>query len=464
MTTSAPVLFFNLEVISMTTTMPQQENLAATTLEAMAPSADIIGPDWLRALKRKAAAHFAELGLPTTRHEDWRYTNLDPIRQTAFVAPAETDGAVSLAELSRYDIAELDEVRAVFVDGRFDAALSDLDNLSKGVRIMPLAQAIEAGGEGARRHLGEIAHMDQDALAALNTACFEDGLYIEADENVIFDKPIRVLCIARSADQPTITHPRCLIVAAPGSKITVIEHYVSEADNVYFTNAVTEIEAAENAHVNHYILEQESEKAYNVSTLAFHQGDHSCVHSHTMLFGGALVRNNVNPQIDGEHCICLINGMYAPTGTQHVDNHMRVEHLKPHGDSRQFYKGVLLDHSRAVFSGRIIVSKGAQKTDAKQTNANLLLSDDAQVNAKPQLEIYADDVKCTHGATIGQLDEEALFYLESRGISKEAARGLMVYSFAAETFERIDCPPVRRFLEKALINRLPQGGLLDNVL
>lgn len=422
------------------------------------------GPAMFAERKQAALEVFQNLGLPTTRDEDWKYTSVAPIRDTEFALAEDVATELTADDIKCFAIPDLEGSLLVFINGQYAAELSFVDELPDGVRVTTLTEAARTDRDLVDRHLNACVKWEKDAFSALNTACMEDGVFVHVPANKTVEKPIHVLSITANGDQPIATHPRNLILADENAEVTVIEHYVAMDETVYFTNAVTEIFADAHARVDHYVLERESEKAFCIQTLAIKQLREANVKSHTLLFGGALVRNNVNPQIDGEHGECLINGMYAPTGTQHIDNHMFVEHNAPHGDSRQFYKGILLDHGTAVFAGRIRVAQIAQKTDAKQTNGNLLLSPDATINTKPQLEIYADDVKCTHGATVGQLDTDALFYLESRGISKEAARGLMVYSFAAESFERIGCEPVRRYLEQLLVSRLPQGKLLENVL
>jgi Fe-S cluster assembly protein SufD len=240
-----------------------------------------------------------------------------------------------------------------------------------------------------------------------------------------------------------------------------VEDYVSLGAEVYFSNVVTEAVVGQNSVLSHYMIEQESKQAFNVSTLRVEQGRSSNVASHTVLLGGALVRNNVHPVLAGEGSECLINGLFMGTGRQHMDNFMRVEHASPHCDSRQFYQGILDGRSHGVFSGRIIVHKDAQKTDAKQTNNNLLLSQEAQIDTKPQLEIYADDVKCTHGATIGQIDEDAIFYLRSRGIAEDAARAMLLFGFANESLERMKIESIRQHLKTLVAQWLPEGKLLE---
>lgn len=422
-------------------------------------------PDWLASLRSEGLQQFTTTGFPTTKHEEWRFTNVAPIADAAFVLPEDGVSGLTTADVARFAIPDLDALTIVFVNGRLAEHLSS-ELAEGGITITSLARAAEQHADLVREHLGKLADRKRDPFVALNEGFIEDGLFVHAQRNAVADKPVHVLYITTPGSQPGMAHPRNLIIAEQSSQVTVIEHCVSLADDddVSLTNAVTEIHAADNAHVEHYLLEEEARGAYNISTLAMRQGRDSNVASHTVLLGGRLVRNNVHPILDGEGSVCLINGLYLPNRSQHMDNHMRVEHAKPHGDSRQFYKGVLADQSTAVFSGRIVVAEGAQKTDAKQTNANLLLTNEAQINTKPQLEIYADDVKCTHGATIGQLDEDAVFYLRSRGVPHETARAILTYSFAAEGLFRMKVDAVRSYVEKAIARKLPGGAALDQLL
>jgi len=418
------------------------------------------GPDWLRALRQRAAAQFGEHGLPTTKHEEWRFTNIRPITQTPFVPAEEAPASVSCGDVARYQFEEFDASLLVFVNGQYEDKLSDPPT---GVTVCPLSEAIASHEDILRPQLERIAGKDNDGFARLNTAAMEDGVFIHVKKGQAVQHPIRLLHIA-SPGKPFMSHPRNVIVAEQGADVTVIERYVTLGEGAYFTNAVTQIEAGDNAHVAHYLLEQESNQAFNVNTLHIHQGRDTRVESHSVLLGGALVRNNIWPVLDGENGDCLINGLYIGHGSQHLDNFMHVEHAKPNCESRQFYKGILDDKSHGVFRGRIVVHQEAQQTDAKQTNANLLLSDSAEIDTKPQLEIYADDVKCTHGATIGQINEDAIFYLRSRGIHKDDARAMMVFAFAGESLDRMSVAPIREALTRELVRQLPSGKFVESML
>lgn len=410
-------------------------------------------PQWLSTLRQRGADDFAEQGLPTTKDEEWRQTNVSSIAKAGFVL-ATGEVSAEAWQLERFAIPQLDAYRLVFVDGMFASELSDIVDHSPAVTVTSLARAIESNGEAVRKHLGQYVKTDVDAFAALNTAYLDDGAFVHVPANVHVDKPIELLFVSTDNNQPIMTHPRALIVVDRGGQVNVIEHHVGLAENVYFTNAVTEMVLAEQARASHIFIERDSTEAFNISTLQIHQEANSDFASHTMLLGGKLVRNNVNPTLAGENCHSVLNGLYLPDDTRHLDNHMRVHHKAPKCNSRQYYTGVLKDKSTGVFIGRIKVDRPAQQTDAVQSSQGLLLSDNAYLHTRPQLEIFADDVKCTHGATIGELDKEALFYLESRGIAAEVARGMMIYSFAAKSLDRIDIAPVRDELARLLIRQL----------
>ncbi len=420
-------------------------------------------PAWLRDLRELAFVRFSETGFPTTRNEDWRFTNVNAIAQTPFAPASDARERVSPAALEPYRIPGA-ACQLVFVNGRFAPELSDLGSLPKGVKVGSLAQAIAGDGEWLAQHLGRYVNVERDSFCALNTAFLEDGACIYLPRRAVVEGPICLLFVSVPGGTPEMTHPRHLIVAEDESQASVLEEYVSLTPGdaplplgggVSFSNVVTELVAGENAAVSHYLIEREDRQAFNISTLRMQQARSANLSSHSVLLGGALVRNNVHPVLAGEGGECLINGLFIPSGTQHMDNYMLVEHASPHCSSRQFYNGILDGRSHGVFHGRIIVHKDAQKTDAKQTNRNLLLCDDAQIDTKPQLEIYADDVKCTHGATIGQVEENALFYLRSRGIDEGSARRLLLLAFASECLERMKCAPIRHYLQGVVEAWLP---------
>ena len=408
-----------------------------------------VGQDagWLRKLREDAFARFCEVGFPTTHDEDWRFTNVSAIAKTPFQLAGEAP--VTKEQLTAYKLPGA-ACQFVFVNGRFACELST-GKLPAGVRVSSLADEINADPAVLEAYLGRYLDTQRDAFAALNTTFLNDGGYVHIGKGKVLEEPIHLLFVSTANDAPLMTHPRTLIVAEEGSQIAVVEDYVSLSDGIAFSNTATELVAGESAVVSHYMLEREHTDAFNISTLRIQQARSANVATHSILLGGGLVRNNVHPVLAGEGGECLINGLFIGTGKQHLDNYMLVEHAQPHCGSRQFYNGILDDHAHGVFHGRIIVHKDAQKTDAKQTNRNLLLSDDAQIDTKPQLEIYADDVKCTHGATIGQIEENALFYLRSRGIDEGSARKLLLLAFANECLDRMKEESVRSYLER-LIN------------
>ena len=408
---------------------------------------------WLRKLREDAFARFAEVGFPTTRDEDWRFTNVTPITRAQFRLPGSALVQLPPAELKSWNI-EGSAARLVFVNGRYAPELSRIDALPKGVAVSSLREQIEGNSDQISKQLGHYADTQRDAFVALNTAFVEDGAYVHVKRGVVAEAPIHLLFVSSSDHTALMSHPRNLIVFEDQSQGTVVEEYVSLGGGVMFSNSVTELVAGDDAHVSHYMIEREHKEAFNVSTLRIQQGRTANVASHSFLLGGGVVRNNVHPVLAGEGGECLINGLFVGSGKQHLDNYMHVEHASPHCASRQFYNGILDDKAHGVFHGRIVVHKDAQKTDAKQTNRNLLLSDDAQIDTKPQLEIYADDVKCTHGATIGQIDENALFYLRSRGVSEAEARQLLLLAFASECVERMRPGAAQIYVEQLIYAHL----------
>ncbi|HET8824237.1 MAG TPA: Fe-S cluster assembly protein SufD [Terriglobales bacterium] len=408
---------------------------------------------WLRKLREDAFARFADVGFPTTRDEDWRFTNIAPIVRTQFRLPGASLVQLPPAELKSWNI-EGSPSRLVFVNGRYAPELSRIDALAKGVAVSSLREQIEGNSDQISKQLGHYASTQRDAFVALNTAFVEDGAYVHVKRGVVVESPIHLLFVSSPDHTALMTHPRNLLIFEDQSQGTVVEEYVSLGGGVMLSNSVTELVAGDDAHVSHYMVEREHNEAFNVSTLRIQQGRTANVASHSFLLGGGLVRNNVHPVLAGEGGECLINGLFVGSGKQHLDNYMHVEHASPHCASRQFYNGILDDKAHGVFHGRIVVHKDAQKTDAKQTNRNLLLSDDAQVDTKPQLEIYADDVKCTHGATIGQIDENALFYLRSRGMSEAEARQLLLLAFASECVDRMRPGAAQIYVEQLIQSHL----------
>jgi Fe-S cluster assembly protein SufD len=396
---------------------------------------------WLRKMRANAFSRFCETGFPTTHDEDWRFTNVSAIARMPFRLAHKQVPAKSELEAVHFDG---NGAQLFFVNGHFTPELS---HMRQGLRVCSLREQLAKDPESLRPHFGSYLDVQRDPFSALNTAFAEDGAYIHVRRGMAVEEPIHLVFISTASDQPMMSHPRNLLVFEDESEATVVEEYVSLGGGPVLCNSATELIAGENATISHYMIEREHREAFNVSTLRIQQGRSANVASHSVLLGGGLVRNNVHPVLAGEGGECLINGLFVGYGRQHLDNYMHVEHASPHCSSRQFYNGILDGHAHGVFHGRIVVHKDAQKTDAKQTNRNLLLSDDAQIDTKPQLEIYADDVKCTHGATIGQIDEIALFYLQSRGIDEPSARRLLLLAFASECVGRMKAGAARNRVE-----------------
>lgn len=411
-------------------------------------------PTWLQSLRQEAFARFCEVGFPTTKDEAWRFTNLAPISRETFSLP-EAGGIHLAAEDLQSFVLPGAVCRLVFVNGRFESRLSDRSQLPAGVEANSLATEVARNMEALESHLGRYLDTQRDPFCSLNTAFFEDGAYVHIARGTILEAPIHLLFVSTESNTPQMVHPRNLLIGAPNSQAHIVAEHVSLGSGVLFSNSATELVAAEGSVITHHVIAAENRKTFHISTQRIQLEQNANASSHSVLTGGALVRNNVHPVLAGEGGECLINGLFIGNDQQHLDNYMLVEHAAPHCASHQFYNGILNDTSHGVFHGRIVVHKDAQKTDAKQTNRNLLLSDDAQIDTKPQLEIYADDVKCTHGATIGQIDEAALYYLRSRGIGESEARKMLLFAFAGECLGRIRSAPVRKYIERVVRQALP---------
>ncbi|MEM6459292.1 MAG: Fe-S cluster assembly protein SufD [Planctomycetota bacterium] len=420
---------------------------------------------WLNDLREAGRETFARIGWPDRKNESWRFTDLEALKSHNFVSAID-DVEVSRETAAKFAIPELDDVTLVFVNGRFRADLSDDPSgaaaLGEKITCCTLKKAACEHRAMLEPYIGRLTWETDDPFTAISNASVEDGVFVHVPEGEATAKPLHILSIATPTAEPVAAHPRNVVVVGEDARATVIEHYVTLSDEaVYLNNAITEVFAADRAEVHHYLLEKESEAAFNISSLYAHLGQEADVRSHTVLLGGKLVRNNVLPTLAGTKAHCLINGLYVGHDNQHLDNAMRVHHAAPDCESRQFYKGILNGKSRGVFTGRIIVDQVAQLTDAVQSNRNMLLSDDARVNARPQLEIYADDVKCTHGCTTGAVDPESVFYFMSRGLSEHVARAMLIYAFAAEGFDRMELVPVRRLLAREMIAKLPKASGLS---
>jgi Fe-S cluster assembly protein SufD len=412
-------------------------------------------PKWLAPVRKAGLASFADQGFPTLHDEDWRFTNVAPIAKLNFQLAKEV--SVNGAETKLIDesaFAKLSGHRLVFVNGFFCAKLSSLKPVAGGVRIENLSAALAKDSALIEKHLGKYAHTASNTFAALNQAFFTDGAFIFVPAGVEVAEPVQLIYISSAKNSGETILPRNLVIAEANSKLTVVESYISTGNVAYFTNAVTEILAGDNARVEHVKLQDEALDSFHIATIAGEFGRASNVTVHSFALGAKLSRTNIRTKLAGEGLECILNGLYLTRGEQLADHHMIVEHAQPHCASHEYFNGILDDKSKGVFHGRIYVHPIAQKTDAKQTNKNLLLSDDATADTKPQLEIYADDVKCTHGATIGQLNDESIFYLRSRGIGTDTARQMLIHAFAGEIIERIKCEPAREVIDKLVWDRL----------
>lgn len=407
------------------------------------------GPSWLGPVRRAAIARFAERGWPTTRDEDWRYTNLAALAAVSFQPAPDLEGTRLPAEvLERLAIGGRDWPRLVFVDGRYSSRLSSVPAMPGGGRVVSLAEALTTDPGLLEAHLAR----DGGVFADLNAAFLQDGALVHLPAGARVERPIELLFVATSPG--VLAQPRTVIEAGPHSQVSVVERYVGLTGEAYFTNTVTGIAAGPGATVNHYAVQEQGAEAFHVATIHASLERDSAVTGCGVTFGGRLVRTTLAMTLAGSGARGTLRGLYVIDGRQHVDNHVTVDHAVPRGSSRQLYKGVLDDQARAVFNGRILVRPDAQKTDATQTNKHLLLSDGVEVDSKPQLEIFADDVKCTHGAAEGQPAPEALFYLRSRGLEEATARGLLTYGFAREVLEHVSIEPLRAHLDHVLTARL----------
>jgi len=411
------------------------------------------GIPWMQRLRDQAAASFAEQGFPTPRHEEWKYSDTKTLQKQRFELLTGGASAAARKHTDAHRFEGLKSHRLVFVDGRFSADLSYLDELPARAVAIPLSQALPSHVDTVQSHLGHYADMDTNPFVAVNTMLMSDGLFVHLPPGMMVEAPIHVLYLS-TADGGT-SQLRNLVVAERGAEATIIEHYAGPAGNAYWTNTVTEIGLNENAGIEHYKLEEESDMAFHIATMDVHQRRDSRFTSHNAALGGRFVRNDINTRLNGENAQCALNGLYVIKGRQHVDNHTRIEHVTPRTVSRELYKGVLDGWSRGVFNGKVIVHKYAQLSDSEQANHNLLLSPNAEADPKPQLEIFADDVKCAHGVTVGQLDADALYYLRSRGITKPEARSLLTFAFANDVITRMRLEPLRAHLENIIRMRLP---------
>jgi Fe-S cluster assembly protein SufD len=409
-------------------------------------------PAWVHELRRTGMDRFRALGFPSLKEEEWRFTRTRPIAELDFTPAAEARAVDEATIVARtFDDSHCD--RIVFVNGRVAPSLSRVSK-QRGVWMGALSEALGDRGDRLRTLLGKRVDLRTQRFAALNNAFWSDGLYLEVADAVVLEKPVHVVYITVPGATPSMTHPRLVVIADRSAELTLVESHIALGDGNYFTNALTEMVCADNASITHWKVQRESTKAFHVAMQHATLAANARFSTMSITLGGGLVRNDVHTILDGEGIDARVDGLYLAGARQHVDNHTYIRHAKPHCHSFELYKGILDGHSRGVFNGRIYVDPIAQKTDAKQENNCMLLSDEARINSNPQLEIFADDVKCTHGAAIGKTDDTAIFYLRSRGIPQQEARDLMVYAFASEVLERIGETPLKLRLEDDLFEWL----------
>ncbi|MFW5426748.1 MAG: Fe-S cluster assembly protein SufD [Methylophagaceae bacterium] len=425
----------------------------ATPFASVAENSRLVGDDlvWLNDLRKLALNEFDQSGLPAKKQEDWKYTSLWALSQQEFNHKAEIN---TLTAAQCEQSALLKECyRVVIVDGIFSAQYSQISELQSGLTISPLS----SGLKHVQSHLGQQLDIGKAGLNALNTLLMNDGVVITVDESAKVSKPIEILVVNTGSTDNLATHLRHVIVLAENSEATVIEHYAGLTDATSLNNVVSEVVLAENAELNHYKLQQESSNATHIATLSAKQAANSQWKTNSISLGAKLARNDVHTQLLGEQAHVVMDGLYLPINEQHVDFHTRIDHMVPNTSSEELFKGVIDDKAHGVFNGKVIVHKDAQKTDSNQQNHNLLLSRSCEIDSKPELEIYADDVKCAHGSTVGQMNEDHLFFLRSRGLDEVSARSLLTYAFAVEVLERIPADDIRQALSAVVEQRLPQG-------
>jgi Fe-S cluster assembly protein SufD len=422
--------------------------------EAFSGTATVDAPEWLEPIRRAAMERFTRAGFPTSRDEEWRFTPVGPIAQGSW-RPAVGARGVTREQLSPFVFGHPEWTNLVFVNGVFAETLSSIGVLAPGLRVGSLADALRSDGVLLEAHLGRHAPLESSPFTALSTAFMREGGLVHVPAHTDVTRPVHLVFVSTKEAAGSVSHPRNLIIVEQGARASVIESYVTlDPGAAYWTNAVTEVVAGANSWIEHTRIQRESERAYHIGSTHVDQQRDSHYRSFSMAMGGALARHNLHVRLNDENIETLMYGLYLSRGEQLVDNHTAIYHNQPNCRSWEVYKGILDDRSRAVFNGKVFVRPEAQKTDAKQTNRNLLLSDAAKVNTKPQLEIFADDVKCTHGATVGRLDDIALFYARSRGVPAAEAQRLLTYAFAAEVIEEVALEPVRNELERLVRERL----------
>ena len=424
-------------------------------MEAVAPAS----PAWVKERREQAAKRFEQVGYPTVRSEDWRFTNVSPIAD-AKLALAEGSFAHATSLVDSVKVAGA--LRLAIVNGQFAAGLSDLSAMPRGVRIAGLRDGARDGTDGLEQHLAKVFNVEAHPFAALNTAHLDDGVAIFIAAGAVIETPIHIVVVTGGDNKAVVAHPRVLVVAGANSQVRIAQTFVGAPGQVYFNNAVAEVVVGDGAIVDYYTDQRESEQAFHIANIQAHVSAKGVFASHAFSIGARIQRHDIGIALKGEGADCTMNGVYLADGDRLMDTHTSLDHAMPHCTSHELYKGILAGKAKAVFNGRIIVRIDAQKTDAKQTNRALLLSDEATINSNPQLEIFADDVKCTHGAAVGQLDEEAMFYLQARGLSRIEARDMLLHAFAGEVLEGLKIPALREQVEQAFFTALARDVQLKS--
>ncbi len=439
----------------------QMNNLADNFHMSFSAQQDVGSPPWLSVCRQTAFDQFRKTGFPTRRHENWKYTDVSTITKTGYELANSKHNLINENELENILYAQENSHEIVFVNGHFSAEHSNIGTLPDNVIVGSLRAMLSSAPELLETSLNQCVDNENHVFAALNTAFFNDGVFIHVPDNTSIDEPVVVYFISGDIEKSLAIAPRNLIVMGKHTQAEVIESFHGLKDVVSFTNTVTEIETAEGAVLEHYKIQQESIESFHIGGTHLKQHGNSRVESHSISLGGAIVRNDIITELGEEGAEITLNGLYMGAGRQHIDNHTLVNHPKPYTQSKENYRGVLDGHAQGVFNGKVIVHKDAQKITAQQSNANLLLSDHAEIDTKPELEIYANDVKCSHSATIGQLDKNMFFYLRSRGLDEAAARSLLTSAFANDIVRRIRFAPIREQLEFSIGGQLPDADLVQ---
>ncbi len=410
---------------------------------------------WAELVRGTAMDRFEQLGLPTVNDEDWKYTNLAPFMKDRFRPLVRRESRVERTHLDAFEYPETKDSHLVLVNGFFYSELSTQSALGPVV-VLDLLDAIADAryGKIAREYLARNANYHDNGLTALNTAFLQSGVFVLVPRNVALKTPLQITCISESSEKNAAHFPRVLVVGEENSSATIVENYVSVDDDPHFTNAVVEVVLLDGARLEHYRVQTENHSSLHITTTAAELGRGSSYNTTSITLGAQLSRHDISVVLDNEGAECWVDGLYMVGNNQHADTHSTIDHRQPYCSSHQLYKGILDGNGRAVFNGKIFVRRGAQKTDAMQTNKNLLLSDRARVDTKPQLEIFADDVKCAHGAAVGQLDPEELFYLQTRGINPPLARNLLTYGFAEEVVGKVGIESIRSQIDRAVLNQI----------